>query len=134
MFGLVPLQLEQKSSTSTRLSWPATVGVNVWPAQLVLLKPKPVGLTLLFFAAVLSGFASTTLPGLETRSQFVGAPRWNVDCELSVKHPLCAPAPSAKLRVGVPPSGTAIVAAEPSLKPALLAVSDAYVPAGTVNE
>ena len=34
----------------------------------------------------------------------------------------------------MPPSGTAIVAAEPGSKPGLLAVSDGYVPAGTVNE
>ena len=34
----------------------------------------------------------------------------------------------------VPPFGTAIVAAEPGSKPGLLAVSDGYVPAGTLNE
>ena len=39
-----------------------------------------------------------------------------------------------KLRVAVAPFGTAIVAAEPGSKPGLLAVSDAYVPAGTLNE
>ena len=41
-----------------RFSWPLTVGVNVWPAQPVLVKLKPLGLTLVFFASVLSGFAS----------------------------------------------------------------------------
>ena len=64
------------------------MGVNVWPAQLVLVKPKPLGLTFVFFASVLSGFASTTLPGLVTRSQFDGTPRWKVLCVLSVKQPL----------------------------------------------
>ena len=62
--------------------------MNVWPAQLVLVNAKPVGLTFVFFASVLSGFASTTLPGLVTRSQFDGTPRWNVLCVLSVKQPL----------------------------------------------
>src|SRR3954471_9609784 len=77
MFGFAPLQPEQKSSTSTRLSWPETVGVKVWPAQLVLLKPNPVGLTLEFFVSVLSGFERTTEPGTDVRSQFAGTPRWN---------------------------------------------------------
>ena len=43
MLGFAPLHAEQNSSTSTRFSWPVTVGVKVWPAQVVLLKPKPVG-------------------------------------------------------------------------------------------
>ena len=86
-FGLFTVQ-RQKSSRSTRFSWPLTVGVNVWPAQVVLLKLKPVGLTFVFFASVLSGFASWTLPGFATRSQFEGTPRWKVLCVLSVKHPL----------------------------------------------
>ena len=132
--GVFAVHDAQNSSTSIRLSWPLTVGVNVWPAQLVLLKPNPLGLTLLFFAAVLSGAASTTLPGLETRSQLDGLPRWNVDCELSVKQPLWAEALSVKFRVAVPPLGTEIVAVEDGSKPALLADSVGYVPAGTVNE
>ena len=36
-FGLFT-EHRQKSSTSTRFSWPVTVGVNVWPAQLVFVK------------------------------------------------------------------------------------------------
>src|SRR4029453_3081458 len=72
--GLFRVQ-RQKSSKSTRLSWPVTVGVNVWPAQLVLVKLKPLGDTFEFCAAVLSGFASTTLPGLATRSHADGMPR-----------------------------------------------------------
>ena len=49
MSGFAPLQLfAQNSSTSRRFSWPVTVGVKVWPAQLVLLKLKPVGLTVAF--------------------------------------------------------------------------------------
>ena len=69
-----------------------------------------------------------------TRSQFDGAPRWKVLCVLSVKQPLCAEALSVKLRVKVPPFGTVFGAAEPGSKPGLLAVSDGYVPAGTLNE
>ena len=88
MVGPVVVHPEQNSSTSTRLSWPLTVGVNVWPAQPVFVKPKPVGLTDGLFASVLSGLARTMLPGLATRSQFVGMPRWSVLCVLSVKHPL----------------------------------------------
>ena len=125
MSGFAPLQPEQKSSTSIRFSWPLAVGVNVWPAQAVLLKPNPVGLTVEFLASVLSGLARTTLPGLAFRSQLVGTPRWKVLCELSVKQPLCAAALRAKLRVAVPPSGTEIVAEDPGSKPALLAVSEA---------
>ena len=83
---------------------------------------------------MLSGFASWTLPGFATRSQFDGTPRWKVLCVLSVKQPLCAEALSVKFRVAVPPSGTAIAAAEPVSKPAFAAVSDGYVPAGTLNE
>ena len=54
---------------------------------------------------------------------------------LSVKQPLCGErAEREVLRVEVPPFGTAFVAAEPGSKPGLLAVSDGYVPAGTLNE
>ena len=63
------------------------------------MKLKPVGLTFVFFASVLSGFASTTLPGLVVRSQLAGTPRWNVLCVLSVKQPLCAEALSVKFCV-----------------------------------
>jgi hypothetical protein len=62
--------------------------VKVCPAQVVLVKPNPVGLTLAFLASVLSGLASWTLPGFVTRSQFDETPRWNVACVLSVKQPL----------------------------------------------
>jgi hypothetical protein len=134
MFGFTPLQFAQNSSTSTRFSLPVTVGVNVWPAQLTLSKPNPVGLTFVFRASVLSGLARTTAPGLETRSQFPGVPRWKVLCELSVKQPLWAAPVSVKLCVALPPFGTAIVATEDVSKPSALAVSVGYVPAGTVNE
>jgi hypothetical protein len=87
--------------------------------------PKPVGLTLVFCAAVLSGLARTTLPGLAVRSQSAGTPRWNVLCVLSVKQPLCAEAARVKFRVAVPPSGTAIVEVDAPSNPGLLAVSDA---------
>ena len=131
--GLAAVQPEQNSSTSTRLSCPVTVGVNVCPAQLVFVKPKPVGLTLLFLAAVLSGLARTTFEGLLTRSQLFGTPRCQSACVLSVKQPACDEAPRLKFRVAVPPSGTAIVATEDGSKPALLAVRVGYVPAGSVN-
>ena len=62
--------------------------MKVCPAQAVLVKPNPVGLTLPFFASVLSGLPNWTLPGLVTRSQFEGTPRWKVLCVLSVKQPL----------------------------------------------
>ena len=133
-FGLLAVQPEQKSSTSTRLIGPVTVGVNVWPAQLALVMPKPVGLTVVFLASVLSGAASTTLPGVETRSQLEGLPPWNVDCELSVKQPLCGAELSVKFCVAVPPSGTTIGDADAGSNPSFAAITDAYVPAGTVNE
>jgi hypothetical protein len=63
-----------------------------------------------------------------------GLPAWNVDCELSVKQPLCAAALSVKFRVAVPPSGTTIVDADAGSNPSYVAVRVAYVPAGTVNE
>src|SRR5690242_8063126 len=43
MFGELAVQLAQKSSKSTRFNVPVTAGVNVWPAQLVSVMPKPVG-------------------------------------------------------------------------------------------
>src|SRR5262245_39849426 len=49
MFGFAPEQPEQKSSMSARVSWPLMAGVKVWPAQLVLVKVKPVGLTVELF-------------------------------------------------------------------------------------
>src|SRR3954453_9604443 len=58
MFGFAPLHVEQKRSTSIRFSCPVTVGVNVWPAQAVAENPNPVGETVEFCAAVLSGFES----------------------------------------------------------------------------
>ena len=64
----------------------------------------------------------------------LGVPCWKSLCDVSTKQPLCAAAESVKFCVAVPPSGTAIVEAEPVMKPALTAVSEAYVPAGTVNE
>src|SRR5436190_1726437 len=134
MFGLVTVQLEQNSSTSTRFSWPVTVGVNVWPAQLVFVKPKPVGLTSAFFASVLSGWASVTLPGLPTRSQLLGAPRWNVACVLSVKQPAWTEADSVKFFVSVPPFGTPSAEPELGSKPGFAAETVGYAPAGTVNE
>ena len=108
--------------------------MKVWPAQLVLVKPKPVGVTVVFCAVELSGFASTTLPGLAVRSQLAGTPRWKAVCVLSVKQPLCAAAERVKFCVGVPPSGTAIVAADARVEARLVGGSDGYVPAGTVNE
>ena len=85
--------------------------------------PKPVGLTVEFCAAVLSGLASTTLPGLDVRSQFAGTPRWNAVWVLSTKQPLCGAAVSVKFCVRVPPSGTASIDAVPVLNPGLSAVS-----------
>src|SRR6516165_6266933 len=76
-FGLFVVQLRQKSSTSTSLSLPETVGVNVWPAQLVFVKLNPAGLTVEFCVAVLSDAASWMTPGVLVRSQLVGTPRWN---------------------------------------------------------
>src|SRR6185436_8401695 len=109
MLGFVPLQPEQKNSTSIRLSLPVTVGVNVCPPHAVFVKPKPLGVTLEFCAAVLSGAASWTTPGLVVRSQLVGTPRWKVVWLLSVKQPLEAAVVSAKFRVSTPPSGTGSV-------------------------
>ena len=47
-FGNVPVQPLQKRSRSTCVSWPVTPAVNVWPAQLVLVIPKPFGVTDVF--------------------------------------------------------------------------------------
>src|SRR5438105_345587 len=105
-FGLFAVQLAQKSSTSTRLSAPDTVGVNVWPPHVLLLIAKPDGLTVEFCAAVLSGDASWTTPGLPVRSQLAGTPRSNALCVLSVKQPLWAAALSVKFLTSVPPFGT----------------------------
>jgi hypothetical protein len=48
MFGVVPVQPLQNKSTSTLVNWPVTVGVKVSPAQAVLVKPKPLVVTVVF--------------------------------------------------------------------------------------
>jgi hypothetical protein len=78
----------------------------------------------------LVGGARRTSPGLAVRSQLLGVPCWKSLCDVSTKQPLVAAAERVKFCVAVPPSGTAIVEAEPVLKPAFAAVSEAYVPAG----
>jgi len=48
MFGVVPVQPLQKKSRSILVAWPVTAGVKVSPPQLVLLKPKPLFVTVVF--------------------------------------------------------------------------------------
>ena len=48
MFGVVPVQPLQNRSTSILVSCPVTPALKVWPAQLVLLKPKPLFVTVVF--------------------------------------------------------------------------------------
>src|SRR5438105_3781367 len=48
MFGVVPVQLLQKRSRSTLVMGPEIAALNVWPAQFVALKPKPLFVTFVF--------------------------------------------------------------------------------------
>ena len=48
MFGVVPVQPEQKRLRSTCVSWPATPAVKVCPAHAVLLNPKPAFVVVVF--------------------------------------------------------------------------------------
>src|SRR5260370_40386085 len=76
IFGVVPLQPLQNSSTSALVSLPVTAGVKVWPAQLVLLKPNPLFVTVVFCWSILAPLKRMTSPGRLSRSQLVGTTRW----------------------------------------------------------
>src|SRR5207248_5361474 len=84
-FGVVPMQLLQKRSRSALVKGPVTAGVKVCPAQLVLLKPKPLLLTVRFCGSMEAAFTSVTSPGLLVRSQLVATPVWKSVCVVSVR-------------------------------------------------
>src|SRR5437870_7765114 len=75
-FGVVPVQLLQKRSRSTLVSLPETPGTKVWPAQDVLLNPKPLLVTVRFCWSTALGLARTTSPALAVKSTFVLDPAW----------------------------------------------------------
>src|SRR3954471_2211365 len=133
-FGVVPVQLLQNRSRSTRVRLPLTPAVNVWPAQLVALIPKPLFVTVVFCWSILAAFSRVTSPGLLLKSQFVATPLWKSGCVVSVMQPFDAATVSTKSCVTEPASGTTIPAALAELNPAKVAVSLGYVPAGTLNE
>src|SRR4029453_4464179 len=70
-FGVVPVQPLQKRSRSTLDKLPVTPAVKVCPAQLVLVKPKPLLVTVRFCWSRFAGASRTTSPGLVVRSTFV---------------------------------------------------------------
>src|SRR5712671_1331090 len=109
MFGIVPVQALQKRSTSALVNWPLTSGVKVWPAQLVLLKPKPLLVTERFCWSMDAEFNSVTAPGLPVRSQLVAIPVWKSAWVVSVKQLLVGAALSEKSRVVASKSVTAML-------------------------
>jgi hypothetical protein len=82
-----------------------------------------------------TGLASTALPGLVTRSTFVGTPVCRSACVVSTRQADVAALPSEKSRVVVPPSVTTSAVKVTLSKLVALAVMLGYVPAGSgVNE
>src|SRR6266571_3483136 len=122
--GVVPVHPEQKRLMSAFVRTPLTAGVKVWPPYVVVVMPLPKLPSVSFFWSIGVRSGSWMFPGLETKSQLVGTPRWNAFCVLSVKHPLWAAALSVKFRIAVPPSGTEIAEAEAESKPSLLTESE----------
>jgi len=117
MFGLVPEQVLQKMYTSRRASFPVIVGVNVWPARLVELKPKPFAFASSTRRFKIGEFVRVTFPGLELKSQFAGTPVWKSACVVSVKQPLTDAADSEKFFTVVPPLVTTTFDVVPGIKP-----------------
>ena len=73
-FGVVPVQALQKRFRSTLVKLPVAADVNVCPAQLVLVKPKPLLVVDAFCWSTFAGARRVTSPGLVVRSTFVNTP------------------------------------------------------------
>src|ERR1041385_1851480 len=132
-FGIVPVQPLQKRSRSARVSVPVCAAVKVCPAQLVLLNPKPLLVTVRFCWSMKSGLASLTSPGLALRLTLFGMPARKSPCVVSVRNALVGAAASAKSCVVVLPSVTTMLEAEAEVYPGKLAVMVGYVPAGRLR-
>src|SRR5437016_2173105 len=72
--GVVPVQLEQKSWTSTVVSRPVAAGIKVCPSQLVVLTDVPVVVPAVFDWSILGVFWRMTSPGLVVRSTLLVMP------------------------------------------------------------
>src|SRR5260370_40096893 len=107
--GVVPVQPLQNSSTSALVSLPVTAGVKVWPAQLELLKPNPLFVTVVFCGSILAPLKRRTSPGLLVRSQLVGTPPWKSAWVVSVRQPLVGASVREKFWVRVRPSFTTML-------------------------
>ena len=90
-----------------------TPDVNVWPAQLVDVKPKPLVVTVVFCWSTVGTLSSVTSPGLVVRSTFVPTPVWKSACVVSVGQALAAAVASEKFCVVVLASVTTMPVAEP---------------------
>ncbi len=119
--GVVPVQPEQNRLISARTSWLLSVGVNVWPPQVVVVITTPLVPSEVFCWSSAALLSRVTLPGVVVRSRLTKTPAWKSDCVVSTRQALAGAADKEKFWIVVALSLTTMFVAAAVTKPALLA-------------